>query len=157
MARLSSFWFARRSLGIAVTTAGLLAACDATDEVPTETSPVPGSGTAPRVEFPAAPAGGYITSLLRARQPDTLSELGSSNHTYRTAEGNVIRVFPVSPTPPQGPVYVVDGVVIDEFDGNIRPDRIATIEFVRNKAEAVKRFGIRASNGAIIVTTKPRL
>jgi hypothetical protein len=51
---------------------------------------------------------------------------------------------------------VVDGVVIDEFDGNIRPDRIATIEFVRNKAEAVKRFGIRASNGAIIVTTNPR-
>jgi hypothetical protein len=112
---------------------------------------------APRVEFPAAPASGYIASLLRARQPETLSELlGSSNHTYRTAEGNVIRVFPVSPAPQQGPVYVVDGLVIDEFDGNIPPDGIATIEFVRNKAEAVKRFGIRASNGAIIVTTNPR-
>ncbi|MGN6265115.1 MAG: carboxypeptidase-like regulatory domain-containing protein, partial [Ginsengibacter sp.] len=50
-----------------------------------------------------------------------------------------------------GPIFVVDGTVVNSFD--INPDDIATVTVLKG-ANATALFGGTASNGAIVMTTK---
>jgi len=54
------------------------------------------------------------------------------------------------------PLYVVDGVVLSGGIGNISPDDIQEMTVLKG-ANAAALYGSRASNGAIIVTTKSGL
>jgi TonB-linked SusC/RagA family outer membrane protein len=52
-----------------------------------------------------------------------------------------------------GPIYVVDGTIVGSFD--INPDDVEEVNFLKG-ANATALFGGRASNGAVVVTTKKR-
>ena len=51
------------------------------------------------------------------------------------------------------PIYVVDGIILDEGLNTINPNDIASIEVLKD-ASATALYGSRASNGVIVVTTK---
>ncbi len=53
----------------------------------------------------------------------------------------------------QDPIYVIDGIVVDEGLNNINPDDIASIEVLKD-ASSKAIYGYRAANGVILVTTK---
>ena len=50
------------------------------------------------------------------------------------------------------PVYVVDGMVVDDL-GNVSPDDVQSIEVLKDAASTAM-YGSRGSNGVVIVTTK---
>jgi beta-lactamase regulating signal transducer with metallopeptidase domain len=92
---------------------------------------------------------------VRLRVPG--SELRPSMRTDSAAAG---RVMLRSPNGPQ-PIYIVDGTQI-VIDGgavspldHLSPDSIASIEVLKGDS-AIARFGERARDGAVIVTTKRR-
>ncbi len=53
----------------------------------------------------------------------------------------------------QGPIYVVDGTIVNSFD--INPDDVDAITVLKG-ANATALFGGRASNGAIVITTRKK-
>lgn len=53
----------------------------------------------------------------------------------------------------QSPVYVIDGVVVDEGLRMVSPDEIESIEILKD-ASSTALYGSRASNGVIVITTK---
>lgn len=53
----------------------------------------------------------------------------------------------------QEPVYVVDGMVVDQGLKLINPDDIASIEVLKD-ASSTALYGSRASNGVVVITTK---
>ena len=53
----------------------------------------------------------------------------------------------------QLPLYIIDGVFVENPLENLDPNNIKTIDVVKNP-EAEKRYGERAKNGAVLITTK---
>lgn len=53
----------------------------------------------------------------------------------------------------QKPIYVVDGIVVDQGIGMLNPDDIASIEVLKD-ASSKAIYGYRAANGVVVVTTK---
>lgn len=53
----------------------------------------------------------------------------------------------------QKPIYVIDGIVVDEGVGMLNPDDIASIEVLKD-ASSKAIYGYRAANGVVVVTTK---
>jgi TonB-linked SusC/RagA family outer membrane protein len=52
-----------------------------------------------------------------------------------------------------GPIYVVDGTIVNSFD--INPDDVETLTVLKG-ANATALFGGRAANGAIVITTRKK-
>lgn len=53
----------------------------------------------------------------------------------------------------QAPVYVIDGIIVEEGLRMINPDEIESIEVLKD-ASSTALYGSRASNGVIVITTK---
>lgn len=53
----------------------------------------------------------------------------------------------------QNPIYVIDGIVVDQGIGMLNPDDIASIEVLKD-ASSKAIYGYRAANGVVVVTTK---
>lgn len=53
-----------------------------------------------------------------------------------------------------GPIYVVDGTIVNSFD--INPDDVETLTVLKG-ANATALFGGRAANGAIVITTRKKM
>lgn len=51
------------------------------------------------------------------------------------------------------PIYVIDGIIVDEGIGMLNPNDIASVEVLKD-ASAKAIYGYRAANGVIVVTTK---
>ncbi|RFP66517.1 hypothetical protein D0N36_03985 [Hymenobacter lapidiphilus] len=53
------------------------------------------------------------------------------------------------------PLYIVDGKVIDAFQlSDISPDQIEAVNVLKGNT-AIARYGEKAKDGAILITTKP--
>ena len=59
----------------------------------------------------------------------------------------------ITPVPHQEPLYIVDGVVQEGTPAGLMGYDIVDIQVLRSAA-AIARFGDRADNGAIIITTR---
>ena len=81
-------------------------------------------------------AGVYVTSAARPGDSPTIKVRGTNSINYG-----------------QDPIYVIDGIVVDEGLNNINPDDIASIEVLKD-ASSKAIYGYRAANGVILVTTK---
>ncbi len=53
----------------------------------------------------------------------------------------------------QAPVYVIDGVIVEEGLRMVNPDEIESVEVLKD-ASSTALYGSRASNGVIVITTK---
>ena len=51
------------------------------------------------------------------------------------------------------PIYVIDGIILDEGISSLNPNDIESIEILKD-ASATALYGSRASNGVVVVTTK---
>ena len=51
------------------------------------------------------------------------------------------------------PLLVVDGIVMNQSLSSINPDDVETITVLKDAA-ATSLYGVRASNGVIVITTK---
>ena len=67
--------------------------------------------------------------------------------------GMVVNIRGVGTTGNSGPLYVVDGVVIDNGIGYLDPSAIERIDILKDAA-AASIYGARAANGVVLVTTK---
>lgn len=81
-------------------------------------------------------AGVYVTSAARPGDSPSIKVRGTNSINYG-----------------QDPIYVIDGIVVDEGLNNINPDDIASIEVLKD-ASSKAIYGYRAANGVILVTTK---
>lgn len=69
-------------------------------------------------------------------------------------EGTVVRVRGISSFGNNDPLYVIDGVPVeDQFNTGFNPNDIESIQVLKD-ASASSIYGSRANNGVIIVTTK---
>jgi TonB-dependent SusC/RagA subfamily outer membrane receptor len=67
--------------------------------------------------------------------------------------GMVVNIRGVGTAGNSAPLYVVDGVVIDNGIGYLDPSSIERIDILKDAASAAI-YGARAANGVILVTTK---
>ena len=81
-------------------------------------------------------AGVFVNSSARPGDAPTIKVRGTNSINYG-----------------QDPIYVIDGIVVDEGLNNINPDDIASIEVLKD-ASSKAIYGYRAANGVILVTTK---
>lgn len=51
------------------------------------------------------------------------------------------------------PIYVIDGIIMDEGINSLNPNDISSVEVLKD-ASATALYGSRASNGVVVVTTK---
>ena len=110
-----------------------------------------------------------LTGAIGSLSEKQLKEIPSSSFT-QSMQGKVAGVFVNSSARPgdaptikvrgtnsinygQDPIYVIDGIVVDEGLNNINPDDIASIEVLKD-ASSKAIYGYRAANGVILVTTK---
>ena len=110
-----------------------------------------------------------LTGAVGSLSEKQLKEIPSSSFT-QSMQGKVAGVFVNSSARPgdapsikvrgtnsinygQDPIYVIDGIVVDEGLNNINPDDIASIEVLKD-ASSKAIYGYRAANGVILVTTK---
>jgi hypothetical protein len=141
-----------------------LLACEGRRAQPTEAAPEEDALGAASFNELATTADGIIARILKARAPELetvpIPYAGDNwypyagGNWYRTASGNVLHVNYVIPkvTPTQEPVLVIDGEIID---GAIREDiEVLNMKVLKDRVEAVKRYGPRASHGAVVVTTQ---
>lgn len=70
----------------------------------------------------------------------------------RPGDGAVVRVRGVGTFNGAAPIYVVDGVILDNMDF-LNPNDIESIEVLKD-ASAAAIYGTRGANGVILVTTK---
>ncbi|MFL5381330.1 MAG: hypothetical protein ACJ8GN_02265 [Longimicrobiaceae bacterium] len=66
--------------------------------------------------------------------------------------GVVFRRDPLPPNAPR-PLFVVDGRILKHAPASLDPGDIAKIHVLKNPA-ATKRYGMRAVNGAVLITTR---
>jgi TonB-linked SusC/RagA family outer membrane protein len=67
--------------------------------------------------------------------------------------GMVVNIRGVGTAGNSGPLYVVDGVVIDNGIGYLDPSSIERVDILKDAA-AASIYGARAANGVVLVTTK---
>lgn len=81
-------------------------------------------------------AGVYITNSAQPGSASTIKVRGSNSINFGT-----------------GPIFVVDGVIMDGNYNTLNPDDVASMEVLKD-ASATALYGSRGSNGVILVTTK---
>ncbi|MDH3245984.1 MAG: SusC/RagA family TonB-linked outer membrane protein, partial [Saprospiraceae bacterium] len=80
---------------------------------------------------------------------------GLNIHTSgEPGEGSVVRIRGISSFQNNDPLYIIDGVPVqDAFNTGFNPNDIESIQVLKDAASA-SIYGARANNGVIIVTTK---
>jgi len=91
-----------------------------------------------------------INSALQARVPGV--QISSAG--YQPGAGTTIRIRGInSITQGDGPIYVVDGVILTGDIREINPSDIESIDVLKD-ASAAAIYGARAAAGVVIITTK---
>jgi len=95
--------------------------------------------------------------------PVTASAVEEDNNVYNTAgisdalAGKVagVRIRGASTIPGSPPLYVVDGIIMDDIP-NLNPKDILSLDVLKD-ASATALYGNKAANGVIVITTKKAL
>lgn len=110
-----------------------------------------------------------ITGAVAVVDSDDLNEVSATSFTQKLegkvsgvqvstsgepGSGSAIRIRGVSSFQNNDPLYIIDGVPVqDAFNTGLNPNDIESIQVLKD-ASAASIYGARANNGVIIVTTK---
>ncbi|NUQ26354.1 MAG: TonB-dependent receptor [Saprospiraceae bacterium] len=110
-----------------------------------------------------------ITGAVAVVDADELNELAATSFIQKLegraagvtvstsgepGEGSVIRIRGISSFQNNDPLYVIDGVPVeDSYSTNFNPNDIESIQVLKD-ASSASIYGSRANNGVVIVTTK---
>lgn len=92
-----------------------------------------------------------ITDATQALQGKTAGVVVSNTSAKPGATGT-IRIRGISSNYDSGPLYVVDGSIMEDISG-IDPNNIESMEVLKDGASAAI-YGARAGNGVVLITTK---
>ncbi len=99
---------------------------------------------------------GDITKITAANPvqslPGRVSGVQVTSISGTPGKNPVVRIRGVGTFNNAGPIYVVDGVILDDISF-LNPDDIASLEVLKD-ASATAIYGSRGANGVIMVTTK---
>ncbi len=93
-------------------------------------------------------AASNVTQALQGK----IAGVNVSSASGRPGEGPVIRIRGTGTLNNANPIYVVDGLILDNIDF-LNPSDIESMEVLKD-ASAAAIYGTRGSNGVVLITTK---